>query len=549
MSKYVKESCPKCRSEGRDTTGDNLVRYEDGGARCFSCGYQERKGAELAPKSKLNISQVATYPVGSNPSRMIPDDITALYDIRVSVDVTTGKPDTVYYPYYNKEMYAAKCRKIADKKFFWVGSPEGLFGKQACTKPSPILIVTEGEEDTLAAKTILMDSKYGVPKDYHVVSVPNGAALDKIMTSEAAFFAGYKKIFVVFDNDEPGKKAAVEVADWLSTLTAVHVVTIPEEYGKDVSDLLTSGNGEAFRNACLKAPLYEPEGIVSGSDISLESLLEPLEEGYKIPFTGMQDKLHGLRKSEIVTICAGSGIGKSTMTRELAKSLIDQGCTVAVVALEDQMSVAAQALIALDMNIPLNKFRFSPPSYEETKPHYDRMVGNGKTFFFKHFGGLNSENLINKLYYYARSKRCDFIILDHLSMVISASNSNNERKDIDSLMTQLAKMVVETGVGLIQVVHLKRTGGEKSFAKGGEVELTDLRGSAALEQLSWAVVGMERDQQGDDSDFSRIRILKNRTFGFTGLCDTVKYDTKTGRMINVVLDPTPDEDSVHALLP
>lgn len=549
MSKYTKEACPKCREEGRDTSGDNLVRYEDGGARCFSCGHTERKGGDSTPKSKLTLSQVQTYPVGSNPTRQIDGVVTELYDIRISVDVTTGKADTVYYPYYSKGMYAAKCRKIAEKKFFWVGTPEGLFGKQTCTKPSPILILTEGEEDALAAKTILMDGKYGVPKDYHVCSVPNGAALDKLLKLEASFFAGYKKVFVCFDNDEPGSHAAIDVADWLSTLTAVHIVKIPEEYGKDVSDLLTSGNGKAFRDACLKAPLYEPEGIVSGSDISLESLLEPLEEGYKIPFTGMQDKLHGLRKSEIVTICAGSGIGKSTMTRELAKALIDQECTVAVVALEDQMSVAAQALVALDMNVPLNKFRFSPPTFEEAKPHYDKMVNNGKTFFFKHFGGLNSENLINKLYYYARSKRCDFIILDHLSMVISASSSNNERKDIDSLMTQLAKMVVETGVGLIQVVHLKRTSSDKSFAKGGEVELTDLRGSAALEQLSWAVIGMERDQQGEDSDFSRVRILKNRTFGFTGLCDTVKYDTSTGRLINVVLDPTPDEDSVDAILP
>ena len=548
MSKYTKEPCPKCREEGRDSSGDNLVRYEAGNARCFSCGYVESKVS--APRSKLTIEQVKTYPVGSNPTRKISDAITELYDIRVSVDTTTGKIDTVYYPYYNDEgMYAAKCRKVVDKKFFWVNSPEGLFGKQAIEKPSPILIITEGEEDALAAKTILSDTAHGVPKEYHVVSVPNGASLDKLITKEAAFFAGYKKVFVAFDNDEPGKKAAVEVADWISTLTATHVVEIPKELGKDVSDLLTSGNGKAFRDACLKAPLYEPEGIVSGFDITLDSLLQPLEEGYKIPFVGMQEKLHGLRKSEIVTICAGSGIGKSTMTRELAKSLIDQNCTVAVVALEDQMSVAAQALIALDMNIPLNKFRFSPPPQEEVKPHYDKMIANGKTYFFKHFGGLNSENLINKLYYYARSKRCDFIILDHLSMVISASNSMNERKDIDSLMTQLAKMVVETGVGLVQVVHLKRTGDGKSFAKGGEVELTDLRGSAALEQLSWAVVGMERDQQGDDSDFSRIRILKNRTFGFTGLCDTVKYDTKTGRLINVVLDPSCEEEVLDAVLP
>jgi len=33
------EPCPKCRKDGNDRTGNNLARYADGGAYCFSCGY------------------------------------------------------------------------------------------------------------------------------------------------------------------------------------------------------------------------------------------------------------------------------------------------------------------------------------------------------------------------------------------------------------------------------------------------------------------------------------------------------------------------------
>ncbi len=534
----MKEPCPKCRETGGDTSGDNLARYPDGGAFCFVCKYREPAGNREKPRmSKLTLDQVKTYPVGANPSRCVPQEVAEAYDVRVSYDESTGEAVTLYYPYYQGgKMASCKTRRVDSKDFFWVGTPSTLFGKQACVGSS-ILIITEGEEDALAVKTVLTDKVYGVAQNHDVVSLPNGAALDKIVRSEVEFFEKYKKVYICLDNDEPGKKASVEIADWLSTITSTYLVALPTELGKDASDYLGSGNGKELRQSFAKAKLYEPEGVVNGVDISLSSLLSPLEEGYPLPFKGMQDKLHGIRKAEIITLCAGSGIGKSTLAREIAKSLIEQGCSVANVALEDQMNVAAQALIALDMNIPLNKFRFAPPPEEVVKPHYDKMIANGRTYFYKHFGGLNSENMMNRLYYYARSKACDFIILDHLSMVISASGGTNERKDIDTLMTNLAKMVVETGVGLIQIVHLKRTQGDKSFAKGGEVELTDLRGSAALEQLSWAVVGLERDQQGDDSDFTRVRILKNRTFGFTGLCDTLKFDTSTGRLKNVVLDP------------
>jgi len=46
VSKHVGyEACPRCRSNGRDNRGDNLARYQDGSAHCFSCGYHEHPSA------------------------------------------------------------------------------------------------------------------------------------------------------------------------------------------------------------------------------------------------------------------------------------------------------------------------------------------------------------------------------------------------------------------------------------------------------------------------------------------------------------------------
>lgn len=40
------EACPACRTRGADTRGDNLGRYPDGHAWCFSCGYYEPPDVE-----------------------------------------------------------------------------------------------------------------------------------------------------------------------------------------------------------------------------------------------------------------------------------------------------------------------------------------------------------------------------------------------------------------------------------------------------------------------------------------------------------------------
>jgi twinkle protein len=148
---------------------------------------------------------------------------------------------------------------------------------------------------------------------------------------------------------------------------------------------------------------------------------------------------------------------------------------------------------------------------------------------------------MEKIRYYARIG-VDYIILDHLSMIVSGLDSQNERKDIDKIMTDLASTVVETGVGLINVVHLKRQGSDsESYNTGGEVGLTDLRGSAALEQLSWNVIAMERNQQAEDGeeDYSTLRILKNRLWGSTGKAGKVRYDHATGRLLPVLGEPLP----------
>ena len=52
------EACPRCRENYRDTRGDNLAVYEDGGKHCFACKYHEfpkhyipRKEVDSVPKS------------------------------------------------------------------------------------------------------------------------------------------------------------------------------------------------------------------------------------------------------------------------------------------------------------------------------------------------------------------------------------------------------------------------------------------------------------------------------------------------------------------
>ena len=103
-------------------------------------------------------------------------------------------------------------------------------------------------------------------------------------------------------------------------------------------------------------------------------------------------------------------------------------------------------------------------------------------------------------------------------------------------MTKLRSFVEETGCGMLLVSHLRRPTGDKGHENGAQTSLSQLRGSAAIGQLSDICIGLERNQQSEnDSEGTLVRVLKNRFTGWCGVSGSVKYEESTGRMLELKL--------------
>lgn len=64
MTRLTYSPCPRCRSNGKDSRGDNLVNYPDGSGHCFSCGLHVfGSNANLlfnpsfAPRDSVNVGK------------------------------------------------------------------------------------------------------------------------------------------------------------------------------------------------------------------------------------------------------------------------------------------------------------------------------------------------------------------------------------------------------------------------------------------------------------------------------------------------------------
>ena len=124
-------------------------------------------------------------------------------------------------------------------------------------------------------------------------------------------------------------------------------------------------------------------------------------------------------------------------------------------------------------------------------------------------------------------------------MLVSASIEGDERRTIDSIMTRLRSVVEETGAGILLVSHLRRVDGNKGHENGIQVNLSHLRGSQSIAQVSDCVIALERNQQADDpneANTTLLRVLKSRYTGDVGLASHLLYDRDTGRLNEVPIE-------------
>ena len=232
----------------------------------------------------------------------------------------------------------------------------------------------------------------------------------------------------------------------------------------------------------------------------------------------------------MVTVCAGSGTGKSSMCRELAHHFLRNQMKVGYIALEESIQRTLQGIIGVELSRPLH-FEDNLAEDEELKMAFDRLLGTGRLFLYDHFGSIDPDRLVEQIQYLATAEGVDVVILDHLTIVISGISDLDERRALDVTCTKLRQVVESTGVGLIVVSHLRRPEG-KGHEEGTQVSLSHLRSSHSVAQLSDLVLAAERNQQGDPAERSelQLRLLKNRFSGVTGPMDKLLYDQQTGRL-------------------
>ena len=557
------QPCPVC---GKDKAcGIN----EDNSAKCFKCDafipdYNNPEGIrksdvwEPSSNNKPAINKVTNIKTHSSKDPEL--DITkcsynALKDRGLSLSTakfygvkslldSEGNPLQHWYPYYkDNEVVAYKVRKVPTKDFRWVHlkevSNKNFFGQQLLSKSRKILTIAEGECDAMAIYQMLGSS-------FPALSVNNGMGCINDIKSNIELIESFEEVKLCFDNEDAAREIARKVADLIPG--KAQIIILPEEY-KDANEMLLAGQKELFVKAFWAAQRYTPSGVINLSNKMYDLNHREYKESVPYPWQGLNEKLRGLRQGELIIFTGGTGLGKSSVVRELEHWLLSEtDDNIGIVALEESWERTADGILSIEANQRLYiddiRKEYGEDKYKAVAEKVLEGDNENRLWIYSHFGANNVDEILAKINHMIVGCDCRWIVLDHLHMIVSASDEKNERSLIDKVMTELRKMVEKTGAGLILVSHLKRIEGNKGHEDGASVSISHIRGSGGIAHLSDGIIALERNQHASNGDAhkTRLKILKNRYTGEVGIASHLQYNLDTGRLHEV--PASDDEDFV-----
>jgi twinkle protein len=530
-SEYIeKTSCDFCGSR------DNRAVYSDGHSFCFTCpeetawqppAGEEKTAPKVPPKPKAGLLRGEVQPIKARGL-----DAKTVEKFRYLVGTYHGKPVQIaQYADRSGRIVAQKWRD-KDKNMEWVGDQKDalpLFGQHLWRHQGRMVVVTEGEIDAMSVAQAM-----GLT--WPAVSIPNGAqSAAKAISKAIDWLEGFDKVVLMFDMDEPGREAVKEVARLLKPGKAF-IATLPL---KDANEMVVAGRSDELVRAAWDARVYRPDGIIRIHD-HIDEALSPPSYGYPWPWRGPTEATYGIRRGELYGWGAGVGVGKTTAFKQLIAStavprliadhtgldVLEPGepRRAGTLLLEEnarRKTIKTLGGMVLGKRVHVPGVEFDPAELRRIlEEELDPWL-----FLYDSFGAKDWDGVKNVILHMVLGDGITDVFLDNLTAMLAFAD--DDRKELDRIMAEMASMVERYNFTLHYVSHLTTPDG-KAHEEGGRVLEKQFTGGRAIARWSHNLVALERDKQKPDAP-TTLRILKDRETGdATGKTFGLAYDRDTG---------------------
>lgn len=280
--------------------------------------------------------------------------------------------------------------------------------------------------------------------------------------------------------------------------------------------LLTTGDAQTFfadvQKRIVDATTVSHTNLVDGRGIAVRvlKLAEQRAEtrgqliGFSTGFDGLDRLLLGVRRKSLVILAAKTGVGKTAMALNLAKSTAKAGAKTFVVSLEMGVDELGVRVMSSESNVA--GFRMENGDLSEVDfARLARGVQEISTLplLFTDEPPTTINALRATCQSIKRRQGLDVLFVDYLQLVSGTSKGGTREREVAEVSRGLKLLAMELDIGVIALSQLNRVKDHNE-----EPGLGDLRDSGAIEQDANTVVFLWGDAEREERVFCKV--AKNR---------------------------------------
>ncbi len=307
---------------------------------------------------------------------------------------------------------------------------------------------------------------------------------------------------------------------------AHHIIGISANEEEDAEDLLDQAEKKLF-SVSQKSLTKNFLQLGSTLDDAMNRILNQGDgnlRGLRTYFTGLDNKLGGLQKSDLIVLAARPSVGKTSFAINLALNVAKDNIPVGIFSMEMSLDQIVDRLIAAQAGVSLWGSRIGRLGEDDLQKTTQACEELKNLPLF-----IDDSPSPNILQMRAMARRLQsehglgLLVVDYLQLMSSRKNYDSPVQQVTEISRGLKGLAKELNIPIIAISQLSRAVEQRD---GHRPKLSDLRDSGSIEQDADLVMFIHREDKIKDKEklnpdqinIAQLIIAKHRN-GPTGEID------------------------------
>ncbi|MEA1929423.1 MAG: replicative DNA helicase [Patescibacteria group bacterium] len=243
--------------------------------------------------------------------------------------------------------------------------------------------------------------------------------------------------------------------------------------------------------------------------------------GVPTGFSGIDDKLSGLQKSDLIILAARPSVGKTSLALDIARrAACDHKKSIGIFSLEMSSQQLVDRLLAAESRVDSWQLRTGRLKQDEDftrlRDALDKL--SNAPIYIDDNPGSNITQIRSSARKMKAENDLDLIIVDYLQLMVPRKDTDSMVQQVTEISRSLKGLARELEVPVLALSQLSRAVEQR----GGKPRLSDLRDSGSIEQDADVVLFIHREDKNNEEserkNIAEIIIAKHRN-GPTGQVD------------------------------